>query len=197
MIVTIEGATDLKWSEFRDKVAKAVEKASGHGADPQLVQIDLLCTNKDIHVEIANNKMYIFENVIMSRDPYIFTDKQIRTIRQITAAEAHNRSEKMSDFRPLSMNEKHCLEKAFPGFNVKMLFSIADVSVNYTRFKGGFTIATIRLETEDKIYVSVGASRRSYKDKPNAIRGEILAFRRAIKTNPIIVSDTSTEDVPF
>lgn len=49
---------------------------------------------------------------------------------------------------------------------------------------GGFTICQVEMEFRD--YESwIGCSRRSYKDKPNKVRGEILAFIRAITNSPI------------
>lgn len=61
--------------------------------------------------------------------------------------------------------------------------------VSYERMQGGFTVCLLVLvglanENPENdpvtVYLWRGVSRRSYKDKLNPIRGEMLAFRRAV-----------------
>lgn len=101
---------------------------------------------------------------------------------------AHKRrANQMNHFRPLNENEFHCLQKIKTDID---LITCDDISISYVRMAGGFTVATVKYEIESKVVLYVGASRRSYKDKPNTTRGEILAFRRAIQTKPILLSSS-------
>lgn len=62
------------------------------------------------------------------------------------------------------------------------------LQVSYERMQGGFTICILKLAlTSDNpehppvtVYLWRGASRRSYKDPRNPVRGEMLAFSRAV-----------------
>lgn len=56
------------------------------------------------------------------------------------------------------------------------------LSVNYERSPGGFCVCMIIKPSGDNAAVIYrGASRKSYKDEPNRVKGEMLAFVRAVK----------------
>ena len=103
-----------------------------------------------------------------------------------------------NEFRPLNANEKHTLIQlsndkrlAFKiNHSLDLLSQSVDrLRVSYERLQGGFCVCLLVVDKSDKSVahpdehnslVWRGVSRRSYKDKPNSIKGEILAFKRAI-----------------
>lgn len=92
----------------------------------------------------------------------------------------------MNSFRSLNENEIRCLHKHTTEKNHIDPELVSEIEVSYSHSQGGFTVCVIKFMLSDgESVLFVGASRRSYKDKPNKIKGEILAFRRAIKSTPI------------
>lgn len=111
-----------------------------------------------------------------------------------------NRRDQMSHFRLLNENEINCMSRLSEKSQIGIETSFwGEIEVLYSRLQGGFTVAVVRYSRLDySIVMHIGASRRSYKDKPNTTRGEILAFRRAIQTKPILLTSPSdVEGVPF
>jgi hypothetical protein len=95
-----------------------------------------------------------------------------------------------TSFRPLNDNEKKALvaiyEKGKLGVDNPFYLSIDRVVVSYERMQGGFCVCIVAISKsiisplEFGSLVLRGASRRSYKDPRKPIRGEMLAFSRAI-----------------
>lgn len=87
-----------------------------------------------------------------------------------------------SKFRPLNENERKAITYAVQKGKIKdnhPLFHDAHIArVSYEKMQGGFCVCVILLKTFGYLYR--GASRRSYKDTRNDIRGEMLAFSRAL-----------------
>lgn len=97
-------------------------------------------------------------------------------------------------FHPLSDNEKSCIMAAAKKGRIKadhplVLYlnseranAAPSILVSYENMQGGFCVCILELMTIDS-GMSVlyrGASRRSYKDARNPIKGEMLAFSRAV-----------------
>lgn len=84
------------------------------------------------------------------------------------------------EFRHLNENEKSYIQSAYRKGLVpldKPLISFLDhLTVSYEQMQGGFCVRIVRIGYT----LYRGASRRSYKDRPNPILGEMLAFKRAI-----------------
>ena len=63
-----------------------------------------------------------------------------------------------------------------------------DIQVRYDELDGGFMVCTIRLMSEGRtvgaagnpLGTHIGVSRRAISDRPNPIKGKMLAFRRAL-----------------
>lgn len=132
-------------------------------------------------------------------------DRVICTVAEynrITALEAKNKrrlggekSMKDPHFRLLNANEIHCLQRLGISDDFE---SKENIRVRYHTTGGDFTVCVVSFSAAPGIWIMSGASHRSYKDKPNYIRGKILAFRRAVKTRPILVySNPDLGDVPF
>jgi len=88
-------------------------------------------------------------------------------------------------FRLLNENEKSCILKAAGKGRIKdhMVLWSEELQVSYEYMQGGFCICILVFDDRanaDKKLIWRGASRRSYKDQRNPIRGETLAFSRAI-----------------
>ena len=96
----------------------------------------------------------------------------------------------MSTFRELNENERNAIASARAKgkllnnhpLNVEETNA---VKVSYEKMQGGFCVCVIVIQkrfssNEFGYLIFRGASRRSYKDTPNSIKGEMLAFRRAI-----------------
>ena len=101
-----------------------------------------------------------------------------------------------TQFRPLNQDEIHLIEVCvlrnmesyrLLGFSDSSTFgkmhSEAQVLVQYSHLGSGFTVCTLLVNNQ----IKVGASRCSHRDRPNRIKGEMLALRRAIvsKAPPI------------
>lgn len=97
----------------------------------------------------------------------------------------------MNAFRPLNENERHAIatanaKKKLPD-NHPLVESIRNNTskISYENMQGGFCICIVIIQKslsspEFGYLVFRGASRRSYKDSRNPIKGEMLAFSRAI-----------------
>lgn len=135
----------------------------------------------------------------MTRDPVVFTPLGIAIINAITSINNLKRMSQMNHFRPLNENEIRCLHKHSTYKSPIDPEIVMQIEVAFSRSQGGFTVCNVKcILTGGYVVLLSGASRRSYKDKPNTIRGEILAFRRAIQTKPILLSSQpNNEDVPF
>lgn len=87
-----------------------------------------------------------------------------------------------TSFRPLNENELKAIMYAVQKGKIKdnhPVFQDANVvKVSYEKMQGGFCVCVLIVPTFGYIYR--GASRRSYKDPRKPIRGEMLAFSRAI-----------------
>lgn len=108
-------------------------------------------------------------------------------IKQSVHRGAQNPMSKNS-FRYLNSNELHVLGKLAGIANLlddqgECPDSIDwdQLTVSYETFPGGFTVCLLAyLVDNGHTFVWRGASRRSKHDKPNHIKGEILAFKRAV-----------------
>lgn len=88
-----------------------------------------------------------------------------------------------SKFRPLNENEIKAIESAKRKGKIvgpHPILSDGDATVSYEKMQGGFCICIIIARYQSKSFMFRGASRRSYKDTRNDIRGEMLAFSRAL-----------------
>lgn len=92
-----------------------------------------------------------------------------------------------SDFRPLNDNERLAImslakKGKILSDDIRILNS-EGLLVSYENMQGGFCVCIVeytdRVAGGDSI-VWRGASRRSYKDSRNPVKGEMLAFSRAI-----------------
>jgi hypothetical protein len=94
-----------------------------------------------------------------------------------------------TSFRPLNEHEI----QAVKAYNEKgkipdthpLVSSPDSTEVSYEKMQGGFCVCVVMIQksvssTEFGYLVLRGASRRSYKDPRKPIRGEMLAFSRAI-----------------
>lgn len=94
------------------------------------------------------------------------------------------------EFRPLNENEKAVIMSAVKKGRVlptSYLVSCLDyVKVSYEPMQGGFCVCLVCLtflggeSIQFRKLVWRGASRRSYKDPRKPIKGEMLAFSRAV-----------------
>lgn len=91
----------------------------------------------------------------------------------------------MKTFRPLNENELHCLNKLGEINGLHSSFWNG-LRVCYEHIGREFTVCIIMYKGNNLILIWRGASRKSYHDRFNSTRGEILAFRRAIrKSRPV------------
>lgn len=107
-----------------------------------------------------------------------------------------------TEFRELNQREKNTIFAAadknrIPADDLR-ISDAENLLVSYERMQGGFTVCVLTLERygsdlEPQVVIWRGVSRRSYKDKPNAIRGEMLAFSRAILYSRAVTLDGSSE----
>lgn len=112
-----------------------------------------------------------------------------------------------TQFRPLNEDEIHLIEVCVMrnmesyrllGFSDSSTFgemhSEAEVLVQYGHLGSGFTVCTLLIDNQ----IKVGASRCSHRDRPNRIKGEMLALRRAIvsKAPPISLGNVMDADYP-
>jgi len=99
----------------------------------------------------------------------------IGTVRSKTAPE------------PLSILHKLLIDgnDEYGGYKDKI-----SISVCYTRI-AEFTICIIIITIEEKKILFSGVSRRSQEDTPNVIKGELLAFTRALRANKLRGIDIS------
>lgn len=94
------------------------------------------------------------------------------------------------EFRPLNEHEKAVIRKAVDKGRLLLdnpLTSTGELLVSYESMQGGFCICLIRQQFSIGTCVKIhgnrfwrGASRRSYKDPRKPIKGEMLAFSRAV-----------------
>lgn len=93
------------------------------------------------------------------------------------------------EFRLLNENEKKAIDSCHKRGHLESnhyLVVYKDlVKVSYERMQGGFCVCCIVVPIDPRtpsagFFIFKGASRRSYKDTRNPIRGEMLAFSRAI-----------------
>jgi hypothetical protein len=88
------------------------------------------------------------------------------------------------DFRPLNPLEISTIENAVKKHRLPadgpLYTDSGQVVVSYEGMQGGFTVCVVALECADGLIIWRGASRRSYRDARNALRGEMLAFSRAV-----------------
>lgn len=95
-----------------------------------------------------------------------------------------------NEFRTLNENERKAVGSALMKTRIPethpLVVGIDLLEVSYEKMQGGFCVCIIRstfwVGDPPKKHYSVfrGASRRSYKDPRNDIRGEMLAFSRAL-----------------
>lgn len=93
-----------------------------------------------------------------------------------------------SKFRPLNENEIRAIQSAVTKSKVTIghiLEAIDSARISYEKMQGGFCVCVIIVQKslshpEFGYLILRGASRRSYKDPRNDIRGEMLAFSRAL-----------------
>jgi hypothetical protein len=106
----------------------------------------------------------------------------------------------VSDFRPLLPRETGAISRLVDKGIIGPAFTSAphtvayyvDLEVRYQRQPGGFCICVIHrppapvlLRPGSGSWFWYGVSRRSYKDRHNPIRGEMLAFVRAAQSKPV------------
>lgn len=92
------------------------------------------------------------------------------------------------DFRPLNQSEVTAIESLLRKGHLTpdqpIVTRIRDLEVSYESHGGGFCVCLIifKWPVDDNSWYLIwrGASRRSYKDKKNQLRGQMLAFRRAV-----------------
>jgi hypothetical protein len=93
-----------------------------------------------------------------------------------------------SAFRHLNTNETIAIGSAYAKGKIPeshpLLNPSVDALVSYENMQGGFCVCIIIIPNsphqESGFTILRGASRRSYKDPRKPIRGEMLAFSRAI-----------------
>lgn len=93
-----------------------------------------------------------------------------------------------SKFRPLNANETIAIGSAYAKGKIPeshpLLNPNVTTLVSYENMQGGFCVCVVIIPkssySEYGYLVYRGASRRSYKDPRKPIRGEMLAFNRAI-----------------
>lgn len=88
------------------------------------------------------------------------------------------------NFHPLNTNEIAVIVSAvkrnkIPANDIRIQYT-SRLRVSYEYMQGGFCICILVTWNEDTNIVYRGASRRSYKDPRKPIKGEMLAFSRAI-----------------
>lgn len=85
-----------------------------------------------------------------------------------------------TEFRELNGNERSVIIAAHDKGRIRhedpRILHLDDARVSYEREQGGFCVACLILGDQ----VWTGASRRSYKDPRKPIKGEMLAFSRAV-----------------
>jgi hypothetical protein len=91
--------------------------------------------------------------------------------------------------RPLNQMERESISGAvrrgrIPAVDLRHVYH-NHLRVTYETMQGGFTVCILLLSLRDddgdvQTYIWRGASRRSYKDRRKPVRGEMLAFSRAI-----------------
>lgn len=93
------------------------------------------------------------------------------------------------EFRPLNELEKGCILAAAKKGKIRAedprVERIDKLMVSYEGQQGGFTVCVLMLPPSiarafDCAAIYRGASRRSYKDARLPVRGEMLAFSRAV-----------------
>lgn len=94
------------------------------------------------------------------------------------------------DFRPLNDNEKSAvviaMQKRKIPTNHPLYSSLDHAKVSYQNLPGGFCVCLVSVPKsisnppEFGYLLYRGSSRRSYKDPKNPVRGEMLAFSRAL-----------------
>lgn len=94
------------------------------------------------------------------------------------------------EFRPLNSNEEKVITHLASTGRIKIddirLLNLERLKVSYEYMQGGFCVRilvinkSVSMPLEFGSLVWRGASRRSYKDPRKPIRGEMLAFSRAI-----------------
>lgn len=99
-----------------------------------------------------------------------------------------------TEFRPLNDAEIHALESIIEKGQEKQILKAEDLQISYERLSGGFTVCVLiesRRAGRGKPPVRTifrGASRQSKHDKPNRIKGDALAFNRAIRdSKPVTI----------
>lgn len=87
----------------------------------------------------------------------------------------------MNEFRQLNEQESRAIMKSrLPEGHPLRNWNFPRVS--YERMQGGFCVCLLLLaDGNNNTLILRGASRRSYKDRKNRVRGEMLAFLRAIR----------------
>lgn len=87
-----------------------------------------------------------------------------------------------SPFRPLNDLERALISALvkrgkLPDDDDRAITS-SHLFVSYENMQGGFCVCILIYPPNNSVYR--GASRRSYKDSRNQLRGEMMAFRRAV-----------------
>lgn len=89
-----------------------------------------------------------------------------------------------SKFRPLNDHEEQMITRLIDKGRIHSTDPRATKpsKVSYESMQGGFCVCTLLVYDipANKTYLYRGASRRSYKDRRNPVRGKILAFSRAV-----------------
>lgn len=85
-------------------------------------------------------------------------------------------------FRNLNDNEYHMLSKLSGAGHIPGAIDWPSLTVSYETFSGGFTVCLIRFWVTEfqTTYIWRGVARCSHHDKYNKIKGEALAFKKAI-----------------
>lgn len=92
----------------------------------------------------------------------------------------------MNTFRLLNENELTAIKSAMAKKKIPESHPFVTApnlaEVSYENIQGGFCVCIVKtpIGIENGYLVYRGASRRSYKDARNVLRGEMLAFNRAI-----------------
>lgn len=92
----------------------------------------------------------------------------------------------MSSFRPLNENELTAIKSALAKKKIPESHPFVTapnlVEVSYENIQGGFCVCIVKTPVNMTYGYLIfrGASRRSYKDTRNSLRGEMLAFNRAV-----------------
>lgn len=99
-----------------------------------------------------------------------------------------------TEFRPLNENEKAVILKAAKKGRLHMddarVIDIDAAGVSYEKMQGGFCVCLLTIYHPSNATMTIyrGASRRSYKDPRKPIKGEMLAFSRAVLySRPVVV----------